>query len=432
MLPHQERHSRSITWSIETSSVLTTQPIPAYGHLRRLEQDLPEMHRHLERIVQNTLRSGSGSLQLGPETQAFEQALRAAWDKSADHPPVMGDVIALASGGSALHAILESLRLPIGSEIIVPGYTFILSANPMLHALTTDVAGLLTHAQLVPVFVDVDPATYTLDPQRVAEALTPRTKAIIAVDLHGLMAPMHDLRQIALRHDVYLLEDMSQAHGARWRDDAGRTWYAGTLADAAFASDNGLKNMGGFDADGGFAILSRALLERRPELGRFLRAWRNAGRTSSERYQHEVIGFRSRMGEYHAWKSRYDLMRLDTWNTRRESIARRFTEAIQRSARWEITSPVVPDGYRHAYFNYAVRCSSVAVKQDFLACCQRAGIEATTTYTFLPGQHAYRQAQHRVASGMHAQEAAELIVHLPCYPELTTSEIEQIEEVLAS
>lgn len=428
--------------------------IPTYGHLYRLRRDLPEMHQHMERIVEEAIRLGTSNLQLGPDVRRLEQALVAL------APGEIGEAVAVSSGCSSLHAILESLDLPVGSKVVVQPNTFNLSVTPMCHVLTR-VAGKVAHAGLVPLFADVNWSS-TLDPQRVREAILsieaeephgPGVRAIVAVALHGQRPSMFALREIADEYGLILIEDASQAMGAELEMPAGRLWPVGTIADIAFASDNSMKPMGGFDGDGGMIMVATHFLSQRPDFAQRLRAWRNAGRyekSSPDPYQallhlydYDMVGYRSRMGRFHGWKSAYDLSRLERWNRRRREIAAEYSAALRDSS-LGIRPPHVPPGATDAqgkwtaprqhptFWNWVAYCPTGEAKMALLQACWSRGIQASGTYTYLPQQKAFDEVEFRLSSGEVARKLAEGGVHIPCYPELEDEHVERIVRVLHS
>lgn len=231
---------------------------------------------------------------LGPELEAFEAEF-AAYCETAH---CMG----VGNGLDALHLILRAMDIGPGDEVIVPAHTFI----------ATWLA--VSYAGATPVAVDVDAHSFNIDPQLVEAAITPRTRAIIAVHLYGQPAAMLALRQICDRHGLRLIEDAAQAHGARC---AGQR--VGSLGDAAAFSFYPAKNLGAL-GDGGAVTTQDATLAQR------LRTLRNYG--STKKYHHEVAGFNTRLDELQAAFLRAKLPFLDEQNAQRRAIAQSYSEGL--------------------------------------------------------------------------------------------------------
>ncbi len=247
------------------------------------------LHAALDRVVD------AGNFVLGEEVAAFEREF-ASYCGSAH-------CIGVGSGLDALHLILRGYDIGPGSEVIVPSNTYI----------ATWLA--ITHAGAQPVPVEPLIETFNIDPAKVEAAITPRTRAIIAVHLYGLPADMDPLREIADRHGVRLIEDAAQAHGARYK---GRR--TGSLGDAAGFSFYPSKNLGAL-GDGGAITTSDAGLAGR------LRALRNYG--STVRSRHDLPGFNSRLDELQAAILRVKLVSLDDQNARRAELARSMNSGLR-------------------------------------------------------------------------------------------------------
>ncbi|BCR05186.1 aminotransferase [Desulfuromonas versatilis] len=244
-----------------------------------------ELREELDAAYRRVMESGW--YVLGPEVEAFEAEFAAYCETR--------HCIGVGNGLDALYLSLLAMGIGAGDEVIVPSNTYI----------ATWLA--VSYAGARPVPVEPDPETCNLDPDRVEEAVTPRTRAIIAVHLYGQPAEMERLKAIADRHGLRLLEDAAQAHGARFR---GRR--VGGLGDAAGFSFYPGKNLGAL-GDGG------AITTNDDQLARKIRILRNYG--SEKKYYHQVQGVNSRLDELHAALLRVKLGRLDEWNTRRVALA---------------------------------------------------------------------------------------------------------------
>jgi dTDP-4-amino-4,6-dideoxygalactose transaminase len=237
----------------------------------------------------------SGQLVLGGETEAFEREF-AAYCGTAH-------CVTVGNGLEALHLVLRAWGIGAGDEVIVPSHTFV----------ATWLAAM--HAGARPVPVEPIAGGFNIDPQRVAAAITPRTRAIVAVHLYGEPAAMHALRDIADSHGLHLLEDAAQAHGA---DERGRR--CGALGDAAAFSFYPGKNLGALGDAG-------AVTTHDPELAQRVRLLRNYG--SQVKYHHEAAGYNSRTDELQAAFLRERLRVLHADNRRRRTIARRYRDGLQ-------------------------------------------------------------------------------------------------------
>jgi len=249
-----------------------------------------EMRDAFERVLD------SGWYILGAEVNLFEREF-AEYCQS-DH------CVGVGNGLEALHLILRAYGIGEGDEVIVPSNTYI----------ATWLAA--SYAGATPIPVEPDERTYNLDPSRLESAITPRTKAIIAVHLYGQPADMDSINAIARRHDIKVIEDAAQAHGARYK---GRR--VGSLGDAAGFSFYPGKNLGAI-GDGGAVTTNDAVLAEK------VRVLCNYG--SRVKYHNEVKGFNSRLDELQAAFLRTKLAKLDEWNERRKSVADRYLKQLDK------------------------------------------------------------------------------------------------------
>src|SRR5260221_1364766 len=284
--------------------------IPAQGHGRRFLR----RKRLLLAVLADVIEGGatSGKHTQGQHVAALERLIEERWQ--------VGAAVAVNSGSAALRLALEALRLEPGREVIVPALTFISTAYAV------------SDAGLVPVFVDVDPQTLTLDLDAAQAALTHKTAALLPVHLHGQMADMLPLLDLADASNLFVIEDAAQAHGATYGSTSSRshTWYAGSLGDLGCFSLNGVKNMGGL-GDGGMVTVSSRLLGRDRTIVDRLRSMRDLGRYSNARYLHDGWGMRARLDEFTAAECLLEFAELETWNARRRIIADRYHEALAHS-----------------------------------------------------------------------------------------------------
>jgi dTDP-3-amino-3,4,6-trideoxy-alpha-D-glucose transaminase len=281
--------------------------LPAYHELQ------PEMDAALRRVME------SGRYVLGPEVDAFEAEFSEFC--GAKH------CIGVGNGLDALRLVLQAMNIGEGDEVIVPAFTFI----------ATWLAVSAVGARPMP--VDSHPGHANIDAEQIEAAITPATRAIIPVHLYGHPADMSAIRKIADHHDLRVIEDAAQAHGARYR--GART---GSLADAAAFSFYPGKNLGTC-GDGGAVVIDDVGLATR------IRKLRNYG--SMEKYSHELCGSNSRLDELQAALLRVKLGCLDEWNARREKVAARYLEAFGEIEGLDL--PVPSDQVQPSWHLFVVR-----------------------------------------------------------------------------
>jgi dTDP-4-amino-4,6-dideoxygalactose transaminase len=255
----------------------------------------------------------------GQEVEAFESEF--AQFCGVEH------CIGVGNGLDALHLILRAFDIGPGHEVIVPSNTFI----------ATWLA--VSYAGAVPVPVEPDMKTYNIDPARIENAITERTKAIVPVHLYGQPADIDPIKEIAEKYGLKVIEDAAQAHGARYR---GRR--AGSLGNAAGFSFYPGKNLGAFGDGGAVTTDDGALAEK-------IRALRNYG--SRAKYQHEMLGFNSRLDELQAAFLRVKLKKIDEWNGRRRKIAQQYADRLRDAP--GIVLPYVPEWAEAVWHLFVVR-----------------------------------------------------------------------------
>ncbi|WP_153505249.1 DegT/DnrJ/EryC1/StrS family aminotransferase [Cumulibacter manganitolerans] len=258
----------------------------------------------------------SGMIAQGPEVAAFEQEFAA-------HFGLDRACVAVNSGTSGLHLGLLSSGVHAGDEVIVPSFTFAATANSVA----------LTGA--TPVFADIDPATFCLDPSSVEASITDRTVAIMPVHLYGHPADMAALKAIADRHGLRVFEDAAQAHGASLNGTP-----VGAFGDFAMFSLYPTKNM--TSGEGGMVSVANPRIERN------LRLYRNQG--MERQYENEVVGFNNRMTDIHAAIGRVQLKKVNAWTATRQSNASFLSANLEG-----VEAPRVADGAVHVFHQYTVR-----------------------------------------------------------------------------
>jgi len=334
----------------------------------------------------------SGQLAQGPVVEAFEREF-AAWC-GVQH------AVAVSSGTAALHLLMLAHGIGEGDEVITSPFTFVASAN----------AALFVGAR--PVFVDIEPETFALDPARVEAAITPKTKAIVPIDLYGHPAAIYDLRDIAKRHGVVLIEDACQAHGA-----AIGAKKAGALGVSASFSFYPTKNM--TTAEGGMVTTDDGDIAER------VRMLRQHGGT--QRYRHDVLGYNFRLTDIAAAIGRAQLAKLDRFNERRRRNASVLDEGLAGIS--GVTTPRERPGYRHVYHQYTVR---VAHDRDgFQRRLSDAGIGTAVHYPVpVHRQPLYIGLGYGDVAMPVSEAAAAQVLSLPVHPALSEPELDRIIEAV--
>ena len=335
---------------------------------------------------------GSGQLAQGPVVAAFEREF-ANWC-GAKH------AVAVNSGTAALHLLLLAHGIKEGDEVITSPFTFVASAN----------AALFVGAR--PVFVDIEPVTYCLDPAKVEAAITPRTRAIMPVDLYGHPAAIDEINVIAAKHGLVVIEDACQAHGAAIGDRK-----TGALGPSATFSFYPTKNI--TTAEGGMVTTDDVDIADR------VATLRQHGAT--RRYEHDVLGFNFRMTEISAAIGRAQLVKLDRFNERRRRNASVLDEGLARIS--GVVTPRERDGYRHVYHQYTVR-----VERDRDGVQRRlheSGIGTAVHYPIpVHRQPLYRQLGYGDVSLPISEAAASQVLSLPVHPALSDSDLDRIVEAV--
>ena len=351
--------------------------------------DLRAQHRALGEELDQAIGGvlSRAEFVLGSEVQAFEEAF-------ADYCGVR-HAVAVNSGTSALHLALIAAGVGPGDEVITVPFTFVATV------LAIDMAG------ATPVFVDIDPLTYTMDPHALAAAVTPRTRAILPVHLYGQPADMDPIRDQARRHGLAVIEDAAQAHGAEYR---GRR--AGSLGDAGCFSFYPSKNLGACGEGGLLATDSPALAAE----ARVLRDYGQDGK-----YHHVRRGFNYRLPAIQAAVLRVKLRHLESWTRARRAHASAYGRTLREA---DVTLPSEASYARHVYHLYVVRSSSPSALRARL---EAEGIETGRHYPtpvhLLP---AYADLGHAPGAFPESERAAAEVLSLPMFPELTPQQIDRV------
>lgn len=329
---------------------------------------------------------------LGPEVTNFEQAFAAYC--GAAH------CVGVSSGTAALELALRALGVGPGDEVITVAHTFIATAEA------------ISAVGAKPVFVDIEPHSYNLAPEAFAEAITPRTRAVIPVHLYGQPADMTRINRIAREHGLRVIEDAAQAHGATWE---GRR--AGVLGDAACFSFYPGKNLGAY-GDAGAVVTNQA------EIAEQVRLLRNHGRRA--KYLHEQIGFGERLDALQAAILGAKLSHLGKWIEERNRLAARYTS---RLADLELVLPQVSEQARHAWHLYVVRTPR---RDEMLEHLHQQGIGAGVHYPIpLHLQPAYAELGYGRGDLPVTELVADTCLSLPLYPEMTEEQQDRVIQCIA-
>jgi dTDP-4-amino-4,6-dideoxygalactose transaminase len=367
-------------------------PIPILD-LTRYDE---ELRRDIAKAVADVF--ASGRFVLGPANEAFERAL--AERLGVRH------VLGVASGTDALLVALMALGIGAGDEVITSPFSFFASA------------GAVARLGARPVFVDIEPATFNMDPSRLARAMTSRTKAIQPVDLYGQCADMDPILETARAHGIPVLEDACQAIGATY---GGKP--AGALAILSAFSFYPTKNLGAAGDAG-------AVTTDDDSLAALVRSLRVHGSTAT--YYHDRVGGNFRMDAVQAAVLSAKLPRLDGWIERRRAIAKRYGELLGGAAKaGRLTLPIEAPGRRHVYHQYVVR---VADRDGVKTRLAARGIGTSVFYPVpLHLQKCFASLGGREGDFPNAEKAAKEVLALPIFAELTDAEVERVaEELLAA
>jgi perosamine synthetase len=340
-------------------------------------------------------------LSLGPQLEEFEQGM--AHYIGASH------AVAVNSGTSALHLCVRALGISEGDEVIVPSFAFIAVAN------------VIGYQRAVPVFVDIDPQTLNLDPARVEEAITPRTRAIIVVHTFGCPAALDEILEIARRHKLFIIEDACEALGAQRNDRK-----VGSFGNAAVFGFYPNKQI--TSGEGGMLVTND------PNLAALARKLRNQGRSESgEWLQHQEVGYNYRISELNCALGAAQLQRLETILERREAIAHEYYRRLESHPGLELP-PIALLRCRISWFVYVLRLSErfAAAERDRLVQEMASrGIACGRYFAPIHLQPAYRAQPHRCMTLAHTESIAPRTLALPFFNRISSQQIEEVCRTLA-
>ncbi len=350
----------------------------------------PLLGREEEDAIRGVLRSGM--LVQGKQIKAFEEAF-------ADYIGVE-HAVAVTNGTIALDLALKALKLDLGDEVIVPAFSFIATSNCVLF-----------HGAK-PVFADIDQKTFNIDPADVNEKVTGKTKAIIPVHLFGQPAKMDELKEIAQDHEIYVIEDAAQSHGAEYKEQK-----TGSLGDIGCFSFYATKNM--TTGEGGMITTNNSEVTKR------IRLLRHHGQT--EKYHHTIIGYNYRMTELSAAIGLVQLGKLEERNEKRMKNAEKLDEGIENLH--GLTPPYVEEYAKHVFYQYVVKVEDdYPLERNKLADhLKEMGIGTAVHYPMpIYKQSAYRKLGYDKKICPVTEESCRRVLSLPVHPSVNEKDIQYI------
>ncbi len=353
-----------------------------------LSSEIDELWDELNLAFQRVLRSGI--FIMGPEVKAFEEEVA--------HYLGVKHAISLNSGTDALVIGLRALGIQSGDEVITTPFTFFATAEA------------ISHIGATPVFVDIDPKTYNIDPQLIESAITPRTKAIVPVHLYGRPVEMEPILKLAEKYNLKILEDCAQAFGATYQGK-----LVGTLGHAGAFSFFPSKNLGAF-GDGGLLATNDDLIA---EKARMLRV-----HGARKKYYNETLGYNSRLDALHAALLRVKLPHIDRWNRLRRQAAQRYNDLLANLP--ELVLPEICEG--HVFHQYTVRVLG-GHRNEVQTRLAEAGIE-TMVYYPVP-LHRLPVYCMMGASCPEADKASAEVLSLPLWPTIPVEVQQRVADTLA-
>ncbi|SFD41483.1 dTDP-4-amino-4,6-dideoxygalactose transaminase [Bacillus sp. OV194] len=360
--------------------------------------DLSEQYQSLKEEIFASLEdimSGSRFI-LGDNVKKLEQDV--AEYSAAKHG------VGVANGSDALHISLLGCGVKQGDEVIVPSFTFFATA------------GAVARAGAVPVFVDIDPKTYNIDPAKIEAAVTEKTKAIIPVHLYGQMADMEPIAEIAKKHNLAIIEDAAQAIGSKYKGK-----NVGELGTTATYSFFPTKNLGGY-GDGGMIITNDE------DIAETMRVIRVHG--SKPKYYHHILGYNSRLDELQAGILNVKFPHLNTWSEARREKAAIYTELLKEKLGDLVITPFVEEHNYHVFHQYTIQVPDRSGLQEFL---KEQGIGSMIYYPKpLHLQPVFKELGYKEGDLPETEKAADRVLSLPMFPELKREQQEYVVEQIAA
>ena len=374
----------SISYTFKKVSSIARMMIPFCDLKREYGEVKEQIIQTIERVLQG------GYFILGEESKKFED----------EFSQYIGTKygIGVNSGSDALFLAVKSLGIKDGDEIITVSHTFISTVDSIVRNRAT------------PVFVDIDPDTYTMDVTQIKNSISNRTKAILPVHLYGHPADMKPIMELAEKYDLKVIEDACQAHGAEYN---GRK--VGGIGDIGCFSFYPVKNLGGY-GDGGLIVTDNA------ELAENLRMLRNYGQP--KKYYHDFIGVNSRLDEIQAAVLRVKLKYLDEWNKKRRTAAKKYDELLDNL---DVVIPVEKVYAKHVYHLYVLRCN---YRDNLIQSMKKNDVQTLIHYPVpVHMQKPYLNLGYQNKLPV-TERISEEIISLPMHPFIYDEEIEKIVEYI--
>lgn len=341
-----------------------------------------EVDKKLIEVCENT------AFTMGPFVEEFEK-------KFSEYLGVK-HFVATSTGTSALHTALLAFGIGNGDEVLVPVNTFTATAEAVV----------MVGAK--PVFVDNDPLTYNMDISKIEQLITHKTRAIIPVHLYGQAVDMEKIGEIASKHNLIVLEDCAQAHGAKFKGK-----MVGTFGHAACFSFYPGKNLGSYGEGGGVATNSDQIAEKMDKI-------RNHG--SKIKYIHEFVGYNYHMHGFQGAVLTIKLKYLDGWNKKRREIAQKYTENLKDIK--DLALPYIQKDCEHVFHLYVIRTSFRDELKQFL---NDNGIGTNIHYPYpLHLQESYKFVGYKQGDFPIAEEYASKLLSLPMFPEMTDEQVDYV------
>ncbi len=355
--------------------------------------DLQAQYREIKGEIDDAVARviESAAFILGREVEAFEAAFA----------EYLGArfCVGVNSGTAAIQLAVMACGIGAGDEVIIPANTFFASAE----AVST--------AGAMPVFVDADAVSYTIDPTKIEAAITERTRAIMPVHLYGQAADLDPIFDLAARYNLVVIEDAAQAHGSLYRGKK-----VGALSQAGCFSFYPGKNLGAY-GEGGAVVTDDADVARR------VRLLRDHG--SERKYHHEIIGYNFRLEGIQGAVLKVKLRHLDRWNDLRRAHAARYDELLSATP---LTLPREMEYARHVYHLYVVQTEARDALQRSLT---EAGVQTGIHYPIpVHLQPAYSSLPYKQGDFPEAERQAARVLSLPMYPELTDAQLKHVAEAI--
>jgi dTDP-4-amino-4,6-dideoxygalactose transaminase len=369
----------------QTTSLL--EPVPQLDLAAQYAAIGGEIRTAVERVL------ASQQFILGREGSAFEQEIAQLCG--------VAQSVGVASGTDALILALRACGVQAGDEVLIPPFTFVATGSAV------------SALGAKPVFADIRPDTYNLDPCDLARRVTPRTRAIIAVHLYGLACDMDPILDFARAHKLRVIEDNAQSIGAKYK---GRR--TGSLGDAACLSFYPTKNLGAY-GDAGMVVTNSS------EMAARLKSLRNHGQ--SGKYVSSEPGWNSRLDEIQAAILRVKLRHLPEWQRARQARAAAYAKLLLGIP--GVAPPLSPDGYEHVFHQYTVR---VERRDALVQLLSERKIGSAVYYPVpLHLQPLYASLGHKAGDFPHAEHAAQEVLSLPMFPELRSEQIARVADAVS-